>query len=190
MLGIGCDEMLQGFSVAVKMGATKKDFDDTVAIHPTSSEELVTMRWSRIHTYYPYSLQNWTTHRQFLLLYNWLKSITWSQGWPLTVFVTFQNDASISFSGSLSFASLPSSTTKEAKEREAENEVDDVSHFHISHFSLSSYCIYVCCRPGGRHLGAVVQRLDNAIHRINRYPVDKCSQNNPRYPLDSDLCCG
>lgn len=43
MLGIGCDEMLQGFSVAVKMGATKKDFDDTVAIHPTSSEELVTM---------------------------------------------------------------------------------------------------------------------------------------------------
>lgn len=44
ILGIGCDEMLQGFSVAVKMGATKKDFDDTVAIHPTSSEELVTMR--------------------------------------------------------------------------------------------------------------------------------------------------
>ena len=36
--------MLQGFSVAVKMGATKKDFDATVAIHPTSSEELVTMR--------------------------------------------------------------------------------------------------------------------------------------------------
>jgi len=28
----------------VKMGATKKDFDDTVAIHPTSAEELVTMR--------------------------------------------------------------------------------------------------------------------------------------------------
>lgn len=44
ILGIGCDEMLQGFSVAVKMGATKKDFDDTVAIHPTASEELVTMR--------------------------------------------------------------------------------------------------------------------------------------------------
>lgn len=44
ILGIGCDEMLQGFSVAVKMGATKKDFDATVAIHPTSSEELVTMR--------------------------------------------------------------------------------------------------------------------------------------------------
>lgn len=44
ILGIGCDEILQGFSVAVKMGATKKDFDETVAIHPTSSEELVTMR--------------------------------------------------------------------------------------------------------------------------------------------------
>lgn len=44
MLGQGCDEMLQGFSVALKMGATKRDFDRTVAIHPTSSEELVTMR--------------------------------------------------------------------------------------------------------------------------------------------------
>ena len=44
MIGLGCDEMLQGFSVAVKMGATKSDFDDTVAIHPTSAEELVTMR--------------------------------------------------------------------------------------------------------------------------------------------------
>lgn len=44
MQGLGCDEMLQGFSVAVKMGATKADFDKTVAIHPTSSEEFVTMR--------------------------------------------------------------------------------------------------------------------------------------------------
>jgi len=44
MIGMGCDEMLQGFAVAVKMGATKANFDDTVAIHPTSSEELVTMR--------------------------------------------------------------------------------------------------------------------------------------------------
>ena len=43
MIGAGVDEMLQGFAVAVKMGATKKDFDDTVAIHPTSSEELVTL---------------------------------------------------------------------------------------------------------------------------------------------------
>ncbi len=44
IIGMGADEMLQGFAVAVKMGATKKQFDDTVAIHPTSSEELVTMR--------------------------------------------------------------------------------------------------------------------------------------------------
>lgn len=44
MQGIGCDEMLQGFAVAIKMGATKADFDNTVAIHPTSSEELVTLR--------------------------------------------------------------------------------------------------------------------------------------------------
>ncbi|XP_075463520.1 glutathione reductase, mitochondrial [Ascaphus truei] len=44
MQGMGCDEMLQGFAVAIKMGATKKDFDNTVAIHPTSSEELVTLR--------------------------------------------------------------------------------------------------------------------------------------------------
>ncbi len=40
----GADEMLQGFAVAVRMGATKRDFDDTVAIHPTAAEELVTMR--------------------------------------------------------------------------------------------------------------------------------------------------
>ena len=44
VIGEGADEMMQGFAVAVRMGATKKDFDDTVAIHPTSSEELVTMR--------------------------------------------------------------------------------------------------------------------------------------------------
>ncbi len=44
MIGLAVDEMLQGFAVAINMGATKKDFDDTVAIHPTSSEELVTMR--------------------------------------------------------------------------------------------------------------------------------------------------
>jgi glutathione reductase (NADPH) len=36
--------MLQGFAVAIHMGATKRDFDDTVAIHPTAAEELVTMR--------------------------------------------------------------------------------------------------------------------------------------------------
>jgi glutathione reductase (NADPH) len=44
VLGHGADEMLQGFAVAVKMGATKRDFDDTVAIHPTAAEEFVTMR--------------------------------------------------------------------------------------------------------------------------------------------------
>jgi len=43
-IGIGSDEMIQGFAVAVKMGARKSDLDDTVAIHPTASEELVTMR--------------------------------------------------------------------------------------------------------------------------------------------------
>ncbi len=44
IMGHGADEMLQGFAVAIKMGATKKQFDDTVAIHPTSAEELVTLR--------------------------------------------------------------------------------------------------------------------------------------------------
>ena len=44
IIGAGADEMLQGFAVAIRMGATKADFDDTVAIHPTSAEELVTMR--------------------------------------------------------------------------------------------------------------------------------------------------
>ncbi|MEE9333247.1 MAG: glutathione-disulfide reductase [Granulosicoccaceae bacterium] len=44
LIGLGADEMMQGFAVAISMGASKKDFDDTVAIHPTSAEELVTMR--------------------------------------------------------------------------------------------------------------------------------------------------
>jgi glutathione reductase (NADPH) len=44
VIGPGADEMLQGFAVAIRMGASKKDLDDTVAIHPTSAEELVTMR--------------------------------------------------------------------------------------------------------------------------------------------------
>ena len=44
IIGEGADEMLQGFAVAIKNGATKKELDDTVAIHPTSAEELVTMR--------------------------------------------------------------------------------------------------------------------------------------------------
>ena len=44
LIGDGVDEMLQGFSVAIKMGATKADFDNVIAIHPTSSEELVTLK--------------------------------------------------------------------------------------------------------------------------------------------------
>jgi glutathione reductase (NADPH) len=42
-IGAGSDELLQGFAVAIKLGATKADFDRTVAIHPTAAEELVTM---------------------------------------------------------------------------------------------------------------------------------------------------
>lgn len=44
ILGRGSDEILQGFGVAVRMGATKANFDACVAIHPTAAEELVTMR--------------------------------------------------------------------------------------------------------------------------------------------------
>jgi len=44
IIGPGADEMLQGFAVAISMGARKADLDDTLAIHPTSAEELVTMR--------------------------------------------------------------------------------------------------------------------------------------------------
>jgi glutathione reductase (NADPH) len=47
VIGMGADEMLQGFAVAVRMGATKPDFDDTVAIHPTVAEEMVTMKSGR-----------------------------------------------------------------------------------------------------------------------------------------------
>lgn len=43
-IGRNADEMIQGFGIAMKMGATKKDFDNTAAIHPTASEEFVTMR--------------------------------------------------------------------------------------------------------------------------------------------------
>ena len=44
LLGEGADEILQGFAVAMKRGLCKRDLDDTVAIHPTSAEELVLMR--------------------------------------------------------------------------------------------------------------------------------------------------
>jgi glutathione reductase (NADPH) len=40
---MGVDEIMQGFGVAMKMGATKADFDSCVAIHPTAAEEVVTM---------------------------------------------------------------------------------------------------------------------------------------------------
>mmetsp|Transcript_2609 Transcript_2609/g.3994 ORF Transcript_2609/g.3994 Transcript_2609/m.3994 type:complete len:91 (+) Transcript_2609:359-631(+) len=43
VIGMGADEMLQGFGIALKMGATKADFDSCVAIHPTAAEEFVTM---------------------------------------------------------------------------------------------------------------------------------------------------
>lgn len=43
VIGRGADEMMQGFGVAIKMGATKADLDSCIAIHPTASEELVTM---------------------------------------------------------------------------------------------------------------------------------------------------
>jgi glutathione reductase (NADPH) len=43
VIGMGSDEMLQGFGIAMKMGATKADFDSTIAIHPTAAEEFVTM---------------------------------------------------------------------------------------------------------------------------------------------------
>ena len=42
-IGFAVDEMIQGFAVAMKMGATKADFDAVVALHPTGSEEFVTM---------------------------------------------------------------------------------------------------------------------------------------------------
>ena len=44
VIGIGADELIQGFAVALRMGATKHDLDRTVAIHPTAAEELVTLR--------------------------------------------------------------------------------------------------------------------------------------------------
>jgi len=44
MTGDGVDEMLQGFAVGVKAGLSKRDFDNTLAIHPTSSEVLVTLK--------------------------------------------------------------------------------------------------------------------------------------------------
>ena len=47
-----------------------------------------------------------------------------------------------------------------------------------------------CVLPVARLRAPIVQTLDNAIHRINLYPVDKYWQNKPRYTLDSDLSGG
>lgn len=44
VIGRSADEMIQGFSVALNMGATKADLDRTIAIHPTAAEELITLR--------------------------------------------------------------------------------------------------------------------------------------------------
>ena len=42
-IGLASDEVLQGFGIAMKMGATKADFDRCIAIHPTAAEEMVTL---------------------------------------------------------------------------------------------------------------------------------------------------
>ena len=44
IIGDGAAEIIQGVGIAVGMGATKADFDRTIALHPTAAEELVTMR--------------------------------------------------------------------------------------------------------------------------------------------------
>ena len=43
-MGSGASEMIQLAGVALQMGATKEDFDNTIAVHPTAAEELVTMK--------------------------------------------------------------------------------------------------------------------------------------------------
>ena len=47
MIGVDAPEIIQGIAIAVKMGATKADFDRTIGIHPTAAEEFVTMRTKR-----------------------------------------------------------------------------------------------------------------------------------------------
>ena len=47
MMGPDSAEIMQGIAVAIKAGATKADFDNTIGIHPTAAEEFVTMRTSR-----------------------------------------------------------------------------------------------------------------------------------------------
>ena len=57
------------------------------------------------------------------------------------------------------------------------------NNFFLGSFFLMPSQIIILQAP-------VVQKVDNAIHQINRYPVDKCWQNKPRYPLASDLSGG
>ena len=49
IVGPDAGEMIQLVGIAVKMGATKADFDATMAVHPTAAEELVTMREQGLH---------------------------------------------------------------------------------------------------------------------------------------------
>jgi len=44
MIGADAGEVIQGVAIAVKLGATKAQFDATIGIHPTAAEEFVTMR--------------------------------------------------------------------------------------------------------------------------------------------------
>lgn len=44
MIGLDAGEVIQGVAIAIKMGATKAQFDSTLGIHPTVAEEFVTMR--------------------------------------------------------------------------------------------------------------------------------------------------
>jgi glutathione reductase (NADPH) len=44
MVGDEAGEILQGIAIALKAGATKRVFDETIGIHPTAAEEFVTMR--------------------------------------------------------------------------------------------------------------------------------------------------
>ena len=57
---------------------------------------------------------------------------------------------------------------------------------YVRHYCSRIYFPLKCLK----FLVPVVQRLDNAIRRKNHYPADKCQQNKPRYPLDSDLSGG
>jgi glutathione reductase (NADPH) len=50
MVGADSPEIIQGLAIAIRMGATKADFDATVALHPSAAEEFVTLREKTVHT--------------------------------------------------------------------------------------------------------------------------------------------